>query len=276
VIIADIALRPEAEALLAKYKSSPRALFHKTDVTDWKQLTACFERAAREFGELDIVCPGAGIFEPHFSNFWVPPGTGKSIDDPAGDRYKMMDINLTHPIRATQLALSAFLNPPTSGQRTSPTRPKRIIHISSIAGQTSFITHPMYHASKHAINGFVWSLATLEATLGVRVAAVAPGVIRTPLWTENPEKTHLVDEARDAWVEPREVAEAMLALCEDPQYPGGTVLEVGKAYTRVVGQFGDMGPMEREGVTVGHMEKGVKEVFGWLGQDKWGIPKSKL
>jgi NAD(P)-dependent dehydrogenase (short-subunit alcohol dehydrogenase family) len=50
------------------YSSQPsrpnRAVFQKTDVVDWEQLERMFEVAVREFGDVDIVCPGAGIYEP--------------------------------------------------------------------------------------------------------------------------------------------------------------------------------------------------------------------
>lgn len=67
VLIADLALRPEAQVVVDKYStasSRPRAVFQKTDVIDWKQLEQMIEVAEREFGEIDIVCPGAGIYEP--------------------------------------------------------------------------------------------------------------------------------------------------------------------------------------------------------------------
>jgi NAD(P)-dependent dehydrogenase (short-subunit alcohol dehydrogenase family) len=65
VLIADLGLRPEAQALVDQYASkSPRAIFQKTDVTVWKQLEQMFEIAEKEFGEIDIVCPGAGVYEP--------------------------------------------------------------------------------------------------------------------------------------------------------------------------------------------------------------------
>jgi len=65
VIIVDLALRPEAEELLNENrKGKARVVFQKTDVTNWEQLGAAFEVAIKEFGHLDIVCPGAGIFEP--------------------------------------------------------------------------------------------------------------------------------------------------------------------------------------------------------------------
>lgn len=70
--------------------------------------------------------------------------------------------------------------------------PKTVIHVSSIAGQTSLLAAPIYNATKHAINGFVSSLAPLEAKLGIRVAAMAPGVVKAPLWTEHAEKMKAV------------------------------------------------------------------------------------
>jgi NAD(P)-dependent dehydrogenase (short-subunit alcohol dehydrogenase family) len=41
-----------------------RAVFQKTDVVDWEQLERMFDVAVGEFGDVDIVCPGAGIYEP--------------------------------------------------------------------------------------------------------------------------------------------------------------------------------------------------------------------
>lgn len=42
---------------------SARAVFQKTNVIDWNQLEEMFAVAEREFGEVDIVCPGAGVYE---------------------------------------------------------------------------------------------------------------------------------------------------------------------------------------------------------------------
>lgn len=68
VVLADLALRPEAETLLKDFNSAEpgraRAVFQKTDVTQWGQLDRAFEVATREFGGFDIVCPGAGVYEP--------------------------------------------------------------------------------------------------------------------------------------------------------------------------------------------------------------------
>jgi len=289
VLFADLALRPEAQKLhsahSATHGGSARAVFQKTDVTDWVQLEEMFKVADKEFGGADIVCPGAGVFEPPFSSFWHPPGSPPSKDSPSASRYAILDINLTHPIRTTQLALSHFLNPSPQSNRSpvSPQNPRHIIHVSSVAGQITTMVSPMYNASKHALNGFVWSLAGLDS-IGVRVTAVAPGLIKTPLWTDHPEKMKLVAKD-DEWVTPEFVAETMIALLEQEEVTvkppgvgatsrkikaeGGLILEVGGGRsTRKVEPFNDPGP-SGEVITVGNMGSGVEEVFAGL-KEGWG------
>ncbi|KAK0107940.1 hypothetical protein ONS96_003725 [Cadophora gregata f. sp. sojae] len=171
------------------------------------------------------------------SNFWHPPGTPPSKDDPSTSRYALLDINLTHPIRVTQLAISHFL---------AHKKPGTIPHISSVAGQAPFFPTPVYVATKHAISGFVRSLARLEtppADSGlpkIRVTAVAPARILTPLWTDNPDKMKMVGE-KPGWVTPEEVADVMMDLVEGEVNVGGTILEVGRTVRRVE-VYDDPGP----------------------------------
>ena len=55
VVIADLALRPEAQKLIDEYTSQPRAVFVKTNVVNWDELTNMFDVAEKEFGGADIV-----------------------------------------------------------------------------------------------------------------------------------------------------------------------------------------------------------------------------
>ncbi|KAJ5470045.1 hypothetical protein N7530_007402 [Penicillium desertorum] len=266
VLIADLALRPEAQVLADKHKTgSGRVVFQETNVIDWVQLERMFEVAEKEFGEVDIVCPGAGVYEPHWSNFWRPPHSPESKDPASGGRYALVDINITHPIRTTQLAIAHFLNHRTSG------RPKHIVHISSIAGQNANLAAPIYCATKHAINGLVRALANLDNKFGIRVTAMK-----------------MVDDSSDAWVTPEEVAEVMLALVQQeqvseiigdrsgrgPQFKvsGGTILEVSKT-VRAVGQFNDPGPGNRPGNTASDHRAVEEESYQLLSQKGWGLPK---
>lgn len=187
--------------------------------------------------------------------------------------YALFDINVTHPIRTTQLAISRWLNPIEGSKvgKVSVSNPKRVVHISSIAGQTYGIGAPMYHAAKHAISGFIRSLTQLDE-IGIRVNGVAPGVIKTPLWVEHPEKLKFIDESKDAWVEPEEVAEAMLRCCEDDEVVGGYIMEVLKQKTRPVTAFNDPGP-SGPGAGASNIVTAADEVFGWLAEPGWGVAK---
>ncbi|KAF4958152.1 hypothetical protein FGADI_2619 [Fusarium gaditjirri] len=262
VVMVDLALRPEANELLKAFPS--QAVFQPADVTKWDQLDRAFEVAEKEFGGYDIVCPGAGVYDPPFSNFWHPAGTALSRDVHSASRFASIDINLTHPIYATQQAIAHF---------TENKKPGSIVHISSIAAQNPVLSVPLYCAAKAGISHFVRSLAGLESPpagtdlASIRVTAVAPGVIKTPLWTEHPEKLAWIDSAKDEWVEPEDVALAMLSLVERDEYVGGTVLEVGKGQTREVHVLNDVGP-SGSGHSVSGLGKGVDEVWEILSQKK--------
>lgn len=274
VLFADLDLRPEARAITNQYaktsSNQPRAFFQKTDVTDWTQLSRMFKVAQEEFGGTDLVCPGAGVFEPPWSSFWHPPGAAKAKDGVDSHRYSSLDINLTHPIRTTQLAISHFLSS-QNGSKASPTNPKRVVMISSVAGQGALLPVPIYCAAKHAIIGFTRSLAALDDTLGIRVNAVAPGIIKTPLWTDHPEKMKFLDESQDPWTTPEKVAEAMLDLVEDQDMVGGTILEVGHKQTRKVPMFNNPGP-SGEDLHASGIPIVIKEVFDCLAEEGWGEP----
>jgi 3-hydroxybutyrate dehydrogenase len=162
----------------------------------------------------------------------------------------------------TQLAIPHFV---------SRKKPGVITHITSIAGQKPFFPTPIYVATKHAISGFVRSLAPLEtppsnsSLPSIRVNAVAPGVIKTPLWTENKEKLKMIDESADEWVTPEEVAQVMVDLIEKKENVGGTILEVGKGKVRRVEALNDPGP-EGSGHTISNAESEERQIWGRLGE----------
>lgn len=65
VVFADLQLRPESKEVIDAHQSgSPRAVFQETNVTQWMDLERMFKTCEQHFGSADIVCPGAGVFEP--------------------------------------------------------------------------------------------------------------------------------------------------------------------------------------------------------------------
>ncbi|KAJ4150455.1 hypothetical protein LMH87_011205 [Akanthomyces muscarius] len=273
VVFADIRLRPEAQDLLGKHNGAgdgPRAAFVETDVTAWEDLRNMLDYAVSEFGSFDIVCPGAGVFEPPTSSFWHPPGSITSRDFVEANHYTSLDINLTHPIRATQLALQHWLAPENAAQQT-PNAPKRVVNIASIAGYTPVFNCPLYAAAKFGVVGFTRSLARLDAEVGIRVSAVAPGPVSTPMISEHPDKENLVDVNKDALATPQEVAEGMLLLVESEDYAGGTILEIVASSTRKVSVWNDPGPSTgpRAGTSLSNMKNAAENVAKSLKNGTW-------
>jgi 3-hydroxybutyrate dehydrogenase len=130
----------------------------------------------------------------------------------------------------------------------------------------------------------VRSLAKLEQGYGIRVAAVAPGIMRTPMYLENPDKLASIDMTKDSWSEPEEVAEVMIALVErnamgsrigqydtlDVPIRGGTILEVTGGGVRVVAPYNDPGPLG-PGALASNITKLEGEVRDTLSKG-WGLP----
>ncbi|KAG6021022.1 hypothetical protein E4U19_005996 [Claviceps sp. Clav32 group G5] len=230
VMIADLQSSDELDVLVqGAHEGHARASFVRTDVTKWQELDALFSQTVQEFGRLDIVIPGAGILEPEgVSSFWHP-NQGK--DTPEASSFYCLDVNVTHPIRATQLAIDSF-------QRQKLGHGV-VVLISSIAAQIPLPPTPLYAASKQAISGFVRCLTHLEPLMNIRINAVAPGCVKTPLWGR---KLYLFKEDIDHWVPQEQVANVILDLITNKDHVGGTILEVGVDQVRPVGQFNDPGP----------------------------------
>jgi NAD(P)-dependent dehydrogenase (short-subunit alcohol dehydrogenase family) len=93
-----------------------------------------------------------------------------------------------------------------------------IVNTSSNAGLRAVRLLSAYTASKHGIGGLTKNAAVEYADLGIRVNAVCPGAIMTPLmYNETPERQQeiLRPQAMSRFGEPREVAAAVVWLCSD-------------------------------------------------------------
>ena len=175
-MIADVKLRPEAQQLLDAWAitdgSRPAAYFHKTDISDWAQISSLWESSLKKFGQIDIVCNGAGIYEPPSSTFWNSPG----VSPLAGDKpdaspgvYQTFSVNTMGPIRLAQIAIDYWLeNRNVEGN---------LLWIASLGGYVHSLQTPLYFASKAAIISFVKSLSSLRKRFNIRNAAVCPGAV---------------------------------------------------------------------------------------------------
>lgn len=133
-------------------------------------------------------------------------------------------------------------------------------------------------------------MANLDELYGIRVTAVAPGIIKTPLWTDHPEKLKMINDESDIWVTSDEVAEVMLALVQQEKVSeiigdttgqgkqfdihGGTILEVSKK-VRAVAPFNDPGPGTKAGAIATQAKTVEEETIELLNQRGWGVPEAQ-
>lgn len=96
-----------------------------------------------------------------------------------------------------------------------------IVNVASVAGMMGFPGLPAYVVSKHGIVGLTKTSALEYAKQGLRINAVCPGVIRTPMIDRVTGKDKAVEKNYEAMEpvgrmgEPEEVAEAIVWLCSD-------------------------------------------------------------
>ena len=109
---------------------------------------------------------------------------GPVLELSADQFRRQMEINVIGPVIATQ----AFA-PLLGSDRSLKGRPGRIVMISSVAGKTGNPLSAAYSASKHAIEGLSESLRRELMLFGIDVIIVAPGAVKTPIWSKSDEAT---------------------------------------------------------------------------------------
>ncbi|MDW6024240.1 SDR family oxidoreductase [Mesorhizobium sp. BAC0120] len=184
-------------------RAGGRALFVETDVTDKAQVTRLVETARAEAGGIDILVNNAG------ANVFYEP-----LDMPEEAWKRCMDLDLEAAWTCSRAVLPAMLE-------------QRAGAIVNIASGHSFKIIPHcfpYPVAKHALVGLTRALAIEYAARGIRVNAIAPGYIDTPIaeayWATFPDPA--AERARAENIHPpkrigrpEEVAHTALFLASD-------------------------------------------------------------
>ena len=158
---AAVALEKEVQALGVKCTASC------VDIKDGPAVKAWIERTKEEFGGLNILVNNAGIVRDKALMMMTPE-----------DWHDVQETNLDGMFYATRACIVTFLK-----QKSGD-----IINISSVSGIVGLPRQVNYSASKGAMNAFTKALAKEVSPYGVRVNAVAPGLIKTDITEQMNEK----------------------------------------------------------------------------------------
>ena len=137
-----------------------RASAHYLDVADADAVQRLVERVAAEKGRLDYMFNNAGIAV-----------LGEFRDLPAADWKRILDINVNGVFAGTAAAYAVMIRQGAG----------HIVNTASVAGLVPSPGLAAYSASKHAVVGLSISLRAEALSYGVKVSAVCPGFIRTPI-----------------------------------------------------------------------------------------------
>ena len=184
------------------------------DVTNFEDVTEKVKEVIEDFGEINVLVNNAGITRDNFL-------TKMEIDD----WNKVIAINLTGTFNCAK-AVAPYMMEKNKGN---------IVNVSSVVGVYGNIGQTNYAASKAGVIGLTKTWAKEFAKKGIRVNAVAPGFIKTPMTDKVPEKVLEIMISKTPMGrmgESLEVANAILFLAsDDSSFITGHILHVNGGLT---------------------------------------------
>jgi len=216
VVLLDV-LEKQLERTASELNEPARILSALVDVSDRSAVDRAMEDALARFGRMDALINTAGI-----------RGLGNVADIDIGLWRRVHAVNLEGTLNTCQAFAQRMIE---------AARPGSIVNFTSVAGLMGVAGRAAYVSTKHAVVGLTRELAMEVGRHGLRVNAIAPGMIRTPM-----TQTMLADPEsaeRSAALhplgrigEPSEVAAAALFLCSDQaSFISGAILTVDGGYT---------------------------------------------
>lgn len=220
VVVNYVAGREEAEKVVEEIASfGVRAAAYEADVSDEDQVAAMTQRMVEEFGTIDILVANAGLQRD-----------AALTEMTLAQWQKVIDVNLTGQFLCAREATKEFLR---RGVVPEVSRAAgKIICMSSVHQLIPWAGHVNYASSKGGVQMMMETLAQELAPKKIRVNAIAPGAIKTPInrsaWeTPDAERDLLRLIPYDRVGTPEDIAHAAVGLASDlMDYVVGTTLYV--------------------------------------------------
>src|SRR5438067_4237754 len=218
VVLADIdehAVLSAAEELVS---AGHKAIAVRCNVADEAEVAAMIEQTVSTFGRLDAAYNNAGVQSP-----------AVETADASGEEFDRVNaINLRGVWNCMKYELRQMREQGSGA----------IVNCSSIGGLIGLPGRAIYHASKHGVIGLTKSAALEYASRGIRINAVCPGTIETPMVADMMAKQSLTmedfqrDQPMGRLGRPEEIAAAVVWLCSSGAGRGiGYALAVDGGYT---------------------------------------------
>ncbi|MDR3607885.1 MAG: glucose 1-dehydrogenase [Oligoflexia bacterium] len=217
VVIGDMNEAGSKETVEMIKKENGQAHFVKTDVGNSQSVKALIEETVRVYGGLDCAFNNAGILHA--------PQPIADFDEAAFDRVLHIDL------KGTFLCLKYELQYMVKKGKGA------IVNTASVAGLLPEGGMAAYVAAKHGVIGLTKTAAIENANHGIRVNALAPGWVRTPMtkaWDEDKQFNAKIKAAAPLHrgAEPEEMVGAVLYLCSDAaSYTTGQTFPIDGAQT---------------------------------------------
>jgi NAD(P)-dependent dehydrogenase (short-subunit alcohol dehydrogenase family) len=218
VALADLngaGARIAAEALVA---AGHKAIGIRCDVSDLGEVAAMVKETVSTFGRLDAAFNNAGVQSP----------VAETADANPADYDFVMGVNLRGVWNCMKYELLQMREQGSGA----------IVNNSSLGGLVGIAERGIYHASKHGVVGLTKSAGLEYAARGIRINAVCPGIIETPMvagmLTSQAEamKEMMKDVPIGRLGRPEEIADVVLWLCSPASsFVIGHALPVDGGYT---------------------------------------------
>ncbi len=211
---ADVNVEDGEQTVAEINDAGGEATFVEVDVSDPADVTALVETAVETYGGLDFAVNNAGIEGENAA----------TSDQPLDNWEQVIDVNLKGVFLGMQAEIDAMLEDGGGS----------IVNMSSIAGQVGFPNSSPYVASKHGVIGLTKTAAAEYSESGVRVNAICPGVIETPM-VEASDQAMIEGITAATPIgrlgEPPEIGDAAVWLCsEEASFITGESLVIDGGY----------------------------------------------